>query len=143
MLDFVEWLTGESQKAPVHVPTGKIQLQREAELKIERMTDEILSESLGTLQGALQFSELTGDEESPPEDWVERLGEKEARKRFNLAMDARKPAAHAPFGLKLAKDVALGIMKTRSEKQVPTSLNVQFVQFQLPTVTYPKKKVDR
>lgn len=142
--DFLAFLTGEEPAPPaIPVPTQAIERRREANAAIERITDELLTESMGTLRGALRFADLDPQATEPPPEWVERWGAQEARKQFDLARMALMPAAQAPVGLKIAAQVATGILKSRNEKQVPQTLNVQFVQFQLPDVKYPSRKVER
>lgn len=138
------FLTGEERPPlPVVAPQDVLAKRREAEAKVERITDELLMSSMGTIRGVLRFADLPPDAEEPPAHWVEQMGAEEARKQFQLARYGLMSSAQAPVALKLAAQVATGILKSRNEKTVPSQLNVQFVQFNLPPMKYPSRKVEK
>ncbi len=129
--------------AIVPVPTEALEKRKLADAVLDQLTDELLEESLGTIHGALQFAKIDPEATEPPPEWVERLGEQKAKEQLVLARYGLMKSADAPVGLKLATQVATGILKSRGERKAPSSLNVQFVNFQFPQVQYPSRKVER
>ena len=130
-------------------PKAKRVLTRkeQAEEHLMDVTDEIYGESLVVLRSALRFAELNPDDPHEcPQEWIEELGEREAKKRHAVAYGAWLNNSKAPAGLKIAQAVAMGIMKTKSnEKIAPQALSVNLITMTapeaLPTVPYKELEV--
>lgn len=124
-------------------PSKKQLVKAEQRQHLEALEQEVLEESLQVLNGALKFNEVEHDDEDPPDEWVERYGATKATKMLKLAKAGKLPANMAPVGIKVAQQVATGILKARGDGNAPRQLNVQFVQFQAPVVNYPVREVER
>ena len=104
---------------------------------LQEVTDELLQESQSILCDALGFADL--DEQhlmegaSPPEAWVEALGEKRAKRRLRVAKMALLPKKEAPAGLEMVRALAVGILSSKAKDKSGTKvLNVAFVNVPAP-----------
>lgn len=101
----------------------------ERDAEVRAITDEIFSQCQQTLTGALRFADMPFDAQGPLPEWIEQYGEKEAERLFRLAKSGQLSSNQAPAGLKLAAQVALGIMKARAtEKGGSKTLNMVVVE---------------
>jgi hypothetical protein len=108
-------------------------------VQLRDMEDVILKEALTIVQDGLRFREIdpTDEKKAIPEHMLlEHADDPEEAKRLHrVALANWMPSKDAPVGLKLATQVALGIVKARSvERAGPQSLNVQFIQMSTPEV---------
>lgn len=141
-MDFLQGT--EPPKVEVMLAPSKKQLAKaEQRQHLEALEQEVLEESLQVLNGVLKFNEVEHDDKDPPDEWVEQLGATKATKLLKLAKAGKLPAHMAPVGIKIAQQVATGILKARGDGNAPRQLNVQFVQFQAPVVNYPVQEVER
>lgn len=104
---------------------------------IQGVTDELLEESQSLLQDALGFADLEEahlqDGAAPPESWVEKIGEKRARRRLRVAKMALLPKKECPAGLEMARALAVGILSSKAKDKSGTKvLNVAFVNVPAP-----------
>lgn len=95
-----------------------------ANLLLRGIEDDLLRTSLTTVRDALMFQDIPEDCPAPPAEWVAELGEAGAEKRLRLALAAWRNAKEAPVGLKMAKEVAMGIIKARSTEASAARMNV-------------------
>lgn len=109
--------------------------------RLRGIEDDLLERSLTTVQDALAFQEIDPEQASPPLAWVEELGPKAAERRLRLAKAAWMSAKDAPVGLKVAKDMAAGIIRARSAEQAAPRLAVA-VQVVTSSAQYPSIEVD-
>lgn len=107
-------------------------LKNQKELAQERLSsieDELFERSMQIVAGALSAPGL--DPANPmeiPQEWIEELGEPEARKRHRAAIDATMNSREAPVYLKTAENMAGVIIRARAtEKAAPKHLNIQAV----------------
>lgn len=115
----------------------KLRRSSEATERIQDMEGELLEQSLRTLVDASMFADLD-DDGSPPEEWAVELGEKRAKRRARVAGMALLSAKEAPVGLKIAQQMAVGIMAMRSKvSQGGDTFNVQVVNLMAAPATYP------
>lgn len=112
--------------------------------RIRSMEDELLEESLEVVEGALMFAHIAPDQKEPPEEWVERWGREKAERMFRLAGYGLMANKDAPVGIKVARDIATGILRNRAtEKMGPRELNVAFVQMPMAALPqYPEKEIE-
>lgn len=114
------------EKAAVNAAKGTLRSNVPAALA--QIEDRLLTKSARIVQSALSASELDDDAVGPPGDWVTKWGEKEARRRFRIAMDARRNSKNAPVYLEHAKAMTTGILKAKGGRQDPDKgapLNIQ------------------
>jgi hypothetical protein len=109
--------------------------------KLKDIEDQLLVSSLSIVRDALAFEEIDPNTTEPPEHWVQELGPEGAEKRFRMAQAAWLNAKEAPVGLKLAKELGLGIIKARSTESAGARLNVA-VQAVVMPAQYAVKSVD-
>jgi hypothetical protein len=88
------------------------------ELRLARMReieDECLQRAIGNCNAIQCFSEVSRDEENPPESWVQELGLEAAQKKLAIAKEGWKPQKEAPFGAIQAMQIMIGIAKARGQ----------------------------
>ena len=108
---------------------------RQIDRRLEQGVDEILD-------GAMKFADIAIGEKECPQEWVDAYGEEEAHKMFRLAQMAQMSAKDAPVGLKLAKELKVGMMAARAkEKHRPQTLNVALVKMAAPVPEFPVVEV--
>jgi hypothetical protein len=109
--------------------------KRDQQGKLLSMRDELFKESMGVLQDAMRFRDFPQGQDDDARDMdenflklVDQQGLTEATKTWRIAMAAWSSASDAPIGLKLATNIAVGIMKANaSEKGGTHVLNVSKV----------------
>lgn len=109
-------------------PLARKRAQRD---KLMGMRDELLAESLGVIRDAMRFRDIDlekfPERENDPAFWTmeDELGPEDAKRAYRVAKYALATAADAPIGLKLATNIAVGIMKANAaEKSTAPVLNV-------------------
>lgn len=114
--------------------SGALDRKRQQRDKLIGMRDELLAESLGVIRDAMRFRdidpEFAKEIEKDPAFWdmEDELGAKDAKKAYRVAQYASMTAADAPIGLKLATNIAVGIMKANAAEKGGTHvLNVNKV----------------
>lgn len=128
----------QANGGPVHasvlVQARKDPLQRKREQrdKLIGLRDELLQESLGVIRDSMRFRdidpELERDLDPAFEAMEAELGPQEAQRAYRVAKYSLATAAEAPIGLKLATNIAVGIMKANAaEKGAAPILNVSKV----------------
>jgi hypothetical protein len=109
---------------------------------LRAMEDRLLNESLSVVADALKFAHLPEDAEGPLPEWVDEVGVEAAERRFRVAKAAQQPAAKAPMGIRLAANLAVGIIKARAtEKTGDKTMNIAVIQMPAPQ-EYPKQLVE-
>jgi hypothetical protein len=100
--------------------------------------------------GLAREVDITQDEE-PPEEWVARMGEREARRSFNVARSAWLSQKEAPAFLKLSAAVVTGMLKAKAtEKAGSRELMIGVQVFMTPPVLageepmrlFPRKELE-
>jgi hypothetical protein len=135
--------TAEPQTAPeVHVGVlvarpekDALTRKREQRDKLVSMRDELFRESMGVLQDSMRFRDFPRGQNEEERDMDENFltlvyqqGLSEATKTWRIAMASWSTAADAPIGLKLATNIAVGIMKANAAEKGGTHvLNVSKV----------------
>lgn len=109
--------------------------------RLRNIEDQLLRSSLSIVRDSLAFEEIDPEATEPPEHWVEELGMEGAIKRLRLAKAAWLNAKEAPVGAKMAKEVAMGIIKARSTETAGARLNVAVQVVAAPAV-YETKVVE-
>lgn len=107
--------------------------------KLRALEDEIHRRALVCLHDVSLWTDVEPDTkdrpgtQEPPQAWIDELGLEAARKRLRVAKSAWMSAKEAPIGIKVAKEVAVGIARARAtEKGGGTTLSVQQVVFNAP-----------
>lgn len=119
-----------------------MEAHRAKQAVLKRLEDELLLESLTTLRDAMAFRDIEPDATEPPVEWRD-LAPEERMKRLRVARMAHMPSKDAPVGLKLANNLAVGIIKARAqEKGGPKTLNVQVVRLEMAPAQYPELTVE-
>lgn len=110
---------------------------------VQRLENQILEETSEVVLGATRFAEVTEEQTTPPEAWVEEYGEDRARRMLEVAKEAKKPAAQAAIGLRMAQQTMVGITKARaSSKRGNYTLNMTVVKMPEPPRVFPVRKPD-
>lgn len=113
---------------------------------LERLKDvqnEILVENLRIIEDVTHFRDIEPQQvvegvlidgtTEPPQEWIDQVGEVEAKKRLRIARAAWMNAKDAPVGLAIAKSVVVGITKALATvSSGPKVLNVAVVQMTAP-----------
>lgn len=130
------------KKLVTSIQNGSIAREERKDRSLRAMEDKLLDESLSVVGDALKFAHLSEDAEGPPAEWVDEVGVEAAERRFRVAKAAQLPAAKAPMGIRLAANLAVGIIKARAtEKTGDKTMNIAVVQMPAPT-EYPKQIVE-
>lgn len=104
--------------------------------RLRDIEEEIHEEAATVIQDALAFAEINPEDKEPPHEWVKALGQEKAWRRFKTAQYALLTPKEAPIGVRIAKDIVLGLARVRAhEKLGPKTLNMVVVQM---TGTLPK-----
>jgi hypothetical protein len=110
-------------------PKDPMQRKREQRDKLMGLRSELLAESLGVIRDAMRFRDIDPklEQKDDPAFWTmeDELGPDDAKRAYRVAKYALATAADAPIGLKLATNIAVGIMKAdAAEKGAAPILNV-------------------
>jgi hypothetical protein len=110
---------------------------------LRAIEDRVLTKALRVVEDGLAWADIDIGEKGIPDEWIRECGSLvEAKKRQRAAHAAQCGPKEAPVGLKLAKEVFVGVVKARAtERAAPKQLNliVGKMDFQLPS--FPKVKV--
>jgi len=113
-------------------PEASIERQRAARDRLVGLRDELFHESMSVLRDAMRFSEIDPSLQRDLDPAFERMenamGQEQAQRAYRVALLANMPSADAPIGLKLAANIAVGIMKANAQEKGGTHvLNVSKV----------------
>lgn len=140
LLDDIELPREESTAIKRRVEQGAME-------KLEEIEEQILNENLDILRQAQGWVDLDPEDPSKvPEAWIKQYGEEEAIRKHKIAYAARLSSARAPCGLHIAKDLAVGVMKARSQrgKNAPVQVNIGAIEIPIDRAvfTYPILEVE-
>ena len=141
--------------AVLTVPAESLGLQDEKRkmLRMERITeleDRVYDIASGVVEATLSFHEVDPDQAVPPEEWVQRYGQKAAEQRLAVAKAGWMPQNIAPSAVKLAATVMNGITRGRNYNK-QRSLQQINVKIALPAPTsqehpglevYPTREIE-
>lgn len=130
------------EQAAVNAAKGTI--RTDVPKALAQIEDRLLTKAAAVEDAILLAKELDDDAVGPPAEWVTKWGEHGARKRFRIAMDARRNSKNAPVYLEHAKAMTMGLLKvkaSRSQGEQGTPLNIQ-VNIGGDVNVYPKRVVD-
>lgn len=97
---------------------------------VEQTVDRLFEDSANIVGAALRFAEIDPSQEDPPEEWIEEMGEDQARKALRVARYANLPHKDVPAGLDIAHKVFTGITKAKLDKtEEKRPINIAFVQY--------------
>jgi hypothetical protein len=117
----------EEDLVPVK-PDMRLALSRED--KIREVEEELHQEAAATMRDTLRFADLTPEDlanQDPsfvPEWMVAQAGGDRALagRRFRIAKYALMSSKEAPVGLKLSKDLMVGMAKVRAKEKTPPKI---------------------
>lgn len=112
----------------------------------DRVLQDLGQQAAVVLGDTFAFRDIAPDQETPPEEWIDELGAREAVKRLAVARAGWLPPKDAPSGVSVARAFAVGFMKSEAaKKQGARTLNVQVVQMATgdSDVTYERIQVER
>lgn len=99
--------------------------------RLRELEDELLSESLAVVSGAVSFAEVPEEMVAPDGNFYEKYKDHpDPDKLFRIMKSAWKSAKEAPIGLAIAQRTAMGIVKARATEKAapqPLALSVQVV----------------
>lgn len=138
------WLDPEEKTEIVKAKPEAIE-QTENSKWLRKAQKKLLDKSTRVIEDALLFRDIDPSQPSPPDEWVSKLGQVEAERRFRVAKAAWMSAKEAPVAFKIAKDVFVGISKALSaDAGAPKVLNMQAVQINLgPPQELPRVRIER
>lgn len=103
---------------------------------IKRAEKEVLGKSLSMLSDATRFADVPPESkitENPPEWWMKEYEtEMEAVRAWRVAHYALLPTKDSPVGLKLASNVAIGIIQAQAARAANRPINVMPVHMSVP-----------
>lgn len=112
--------------------------------RLQEIQDQLLQKSLEVVGAAMAFSDIEEDSTAPPDAWIAELGQDSAHARWRLAKAAWRTGRDAPVGIKLASQMAVGILKAKAvEKTGPKTLNVALVNWTGPLPQFPEQDFER
>ncbi len=143
-----EILTPEARKALWHVPQNlppverakvEMQVQEAAGAGYERVVE--LSQQI--VEAGLSFADISPADVAPPKEWVDKLGAKEAQRKFRMAQAAWLPNREAPTGISIATDILKMDAKVKAAKSAPQAptLNIA-IQMNMTPREYPEIEED-
>lgn len=103
---------------------------KRTEDSLTKMQDSLLEQAHGIIDDHLHFADIDPEDEAPPQEWIDKLGEAKAMRRFRLAQWALLPEAKAPVGMKNAVKIANGMAKANAARGGGTQLNVSVMLVQ-------------
>jgi len=110
---------------------------------VEQVVDQLFQESASIVASAMRFADIEGDEDDPPEQWIEQLGEKEAKKALRIAKFAQIPSKNAPIALEMAQKVLTGLIRAKMDRPAEgRPINIQIVQFEKERIEFPEVILD-
>lgn len=89
--------------------------------RIEAVQNRLMERSVGVLEDALSFSDIDPEDESPPKEWIEKLGHDRAWQKFRVAKGAWLNGKAAPAGIGVAKSVFVSVAKIAASAAQPTA----------------------
>jgi hypothetical protein len=103
---------------------------------LQSVEDKVLEDSIAIVSDCLNFADMGFDDsghETVPPEWND-LPLREKEKRIRLAKATWLPSNEVPYGIKLAYDAMLGIIKARAAKESGTRvLNIENATFPAPS----------
>jgi hypothetical protein len=109
-------------------------LKEERLARIEQLEDEVFEAAVATVQEILAFREVSHNQDTPPQAWIDEFGEEEANRRLNMAKAGWLPQSISPAGFKYALQAMGGIAKGRAWRVKVTQNNLN-VKIALPAPT--------
>lgn len=105
---------------------------------IRAVEDELFLDSATVVNDSMKFADLSFDEDgnidSYPESWDKELSPRDLQKRLRVAKANWLTSNEVPHGVKMAKDIAVGIMKSRAgDGQEAKALRIESIVMPAPT----------
>ncbi len=126
---------------PLPKPPPGLSKQERISYSNERMEDQLADDCFKVITAAMKFAEID-DSGTPPPEWIEEYGEKEALIRYRLAVAGSMNVSEAPFALKMATQTMVAVLKARATRTAPRPLSLQLVQITAPLPAFPEKEMD-
>lgn len=132
--------TGISRLTPMPPRTTE---KEHAMDRLQGLEDKLFDQAIGVVTDVMGFSEIPFSAVSPPDEWLLVMDEEEAWRKFRNVKAGQMKSADAPSGVKVAQNIATGIMKTRALRGAAPVLNIQLVQLTVgPEHVYPTQSSD-
>ena len=133
---------GEENAQLAEVITGPERLANQ-HARLQRLEDDLLERAMNIVDGSMAFSEIDPADEQPPKEWIAEFGEEGARRRMRVARASWMNAKEAPVGIKVAAQVAVGIMRANAQKNTgPKVLNIAVVQMTAPLPQFEEREIE-
>lgn len=112
--------------------------------RLRDIEEEVHEEAATVVHDAMAFCKIGPEDKEPPYEWVKALGMERAWERFKTAQYALLTAKEAPIGLRIAKDIMLGLARVRAREKVgPKTLNMVVVQMSGTLPKFEEVEVDK
>lgn len=116
----------------------------------ESILSRVYDRHMRIIEDVARFHEIDLRDVDPPREWVEEMGEVEARKTFRIAQAAWLDAKSAPIALKVSAQVVTAMMKAKALEKGGRELNIGTLVLLTPPVLageeplrmFPRKEVD-
>lgn len=131
---------------PIPLRTNdRLRVQNELIAEIRGIEERMLVRGLGIMDGVLSFADIDRDQEDPPQEWIDMLGEQEAKKRLRVARACWMNAKEAPVGLQLTQRFVSGAQKSRAMENVdrrPLQVTVVNIGAPVAAQEYPELEAE-
>lgn len=110
--------------------------------RIAEIQANLASRSAVILDDALSFAEVDPNDESPPQRWVEELGEERAIEKFRVAKASHLNSKAAPSGISVAKAIFVAMAKLQASQNQQARPPVSPVQVTITIPSYDEIEVE-
>jgi hypothetical protein len=112
--------------------------------RVRELEDELFVETASVVTDSLKFADITFDEtgevESYPAKWDKEMGPADLQRRLRIAKANWMSSSEVPNGIKMAQNIAIGIMKARSQ-EVSNKPTIR-IQNAVMTTPVPMKDIE-
>lgn len=92
--------------------------------RIKGIEDELFERHAQVLQDAALFRDIDPSQQEPPQEWVDRLGKRDAERTYRLARAAWLPKKDAPAGFDISRSVVASMLKARVGRGEGATINI-------------------
>ena len=115
--------------------------------RIKGIENRIFEKAMGIVDGALGFTDVDFDEDGNPlgipQEWIDEVGETEAKKRYRATLKGLENSQNAPVVMRMAENMVATIIRARAaEKAAPMNIHVEVAELKVQPREYPELIVD-
>lgn len=129
---FEELFPSKASEIVPDAPAGSLSVPTKAD-ELAQIENAVYERNLAIVHAATYFADIEPGTTEPPKEWVDEVGEKEAKRRLRVANGAWMGAKDAPVGISISKAVVSSMAKARAMRDGgDRTLNVVVAQFVAP-----------